>query len=359
MFPLPWRAYADGMVNRWVALSVCAASACAGPNEVAAGTGREAGGAVGGAASAGAGTGGAGAGGAGAGGAGAGGAAVGPEPPSCSTPLDCGGVSCCDAQLVPGGNFLMGRSESGADAYPGGEADEQPEFTATVSAFRLDTFEVTVGRFRKYVEVYAGPPAVGAGAHPKVAGSGWNVAWNTNMPATAAGLRANLYCMQGRQTWTDAADAGEQRPVNCVSWYEAFAFCAWDGGRLPTEAEWEFASAGGDANNLYPWGSSVATSERAVYGGGKAVPAVGSVPGGNARWGHRDLAGSLSEWTFDGQVYHPGVCNDCVSVPSGNARVVRGGDYFVSDPPPLRAAARSIIVGVRGPQFGVRCARTP
>jgi formylglycine-generating enzyme required for sulfatase activity len=60
---------------------------------------------------------------------------------------DCGGQSCCENILLPGGTFPMGRSVDGTDWFSG-PADEQPEHDATVAPFYLDTFEVTVGRFQ-------------------------------------------------------------------------------------------------------------------------------------------------------------------------------------------------------------------
>ena len=48
----------------------------------------------------------------------------------------------------------------------------------------------------------------------------------------------------------------ETLPINCIDWYEAYAFCIWDGGFLPSEAEWEYAAAGGDEQREYPWGST-------------------------------------------------------------------------------------------------------
>ncbi len=71
--------------------------------------------------------------------------------------------------------------------------------------------------------------------------------------------------------------ATKTKPINCLDWYTAFAFCAWDGGRLATEAEWNYAASGGSEHRYYPW-SKPATSTAiddsyAVYCGGNLQPA--------------------------------------------------------------------------------------
>jgi len=179
-----------------------------------------------------------------------------PNPPSCSgLPDSCGPNSssnCCLSSLVPCGSFY--RSYDGV-TYLG---TNNP---ATVSDFRLDLYEVTVGRFRKFVNAGGGtqstPPVVGAGAHPKIAQSGWGLNWYQNLPVDTAALKASLACDGAFHTWTDNPGANETRPIGCVDYYVAFAFCIWDGGRLPTEAEWNYAAAGGDEQREYPWGSGV------------------------------------------------------------------------------------------------------
>ena len=288
---------------------------------------------------------------------------------SCGAGLLCAGVSCCEAPALPAGSFPMGRGAA-TDACPGGLVcgdEEQPEHTVTLSAFRLDAFEVTVGRFRAFVEAYDGtPPAVGAGAHPAIAQSGWKASWNGAMPASRAALEGNLRCDDAAATWSDAPGGAEAAAINCVSWYEAFAFCAWDGGRLPTEAEWEYAAAGGDENRLFPWGGASPTTATALAAwgksGAKATDAVGGHPTGDGRFGQRDLAGGVWEWALDAYAsgWYAGAgsgCTDCASL-SGSSRVYRGGSFADQNATYLRGAARSVDVpSFRHHVLGFRCAR--
>lgn len=246
---------------------------------------------------------------------------------------------------------------------------------------RLDRYEITVGRFRAFVNAGRGtrlqPPDPASGSHPRLAGSGWNAAWISELPATTAALTASLKCDPTFQTWTDAPGANETRPLNCLSWYEAFAFCIWDGGYLPTEAEWNAAAAGGSEQRAYPWSSPAASlavdRSRASYGDnfgtdcsgdgqrGCAVTdlvPVGSLPAGDGRWGHSDLAGNLWEWTLDRWAEpYPAPCNDCAQLADGDQRVLRGGSFF-GDELFLRSAGRdSYLPFNRLISIGARCAR--
>jgi formylglycine-generating enzyme required for sulfatase activity len=199
-----------------------------------------------------------------------------------------------------------------------------------------------------------------------IANSGWNADWNTSIAKTATELVAAVQCSFLDQTW-DETGANDWLPMNCVSWYEAFAFCAWDGGRLPTEAEWEYAAAGGEDERVYPWGNSSPLTSLVVYGcqGDEKsgctladIPPVGSFATGVGKYGQLDMAGSMREWVLDwyAQSYST-PCNDCANVVTGQSRVSRGGDWYYNAEY-LRAAYRSYEDHASHFNYmGLRCAR--
>src|SRR5262249_31951140 len=85
------------------------------------------------------------------------------------------------------------------------------------------------------------------GANPKLPGSGWQEAFTPVLPPSTATLKNSL----GGGTWTE--NGNDDLPINNVTWPLAFAFCVWDNGRLPTDAEWNLAAAAGSEQRVYPW----------------------------------------------------------------------------------------------------------
>ncbi|HUS31118.1 MAG TPA: SUMF1/EgtB/PvdO family nonheme iron enzyme [Kofleriaceae bacterium] len=289
----------------------------------------------------------------------AGGAACGPT----------GTSPCSESTAVPGGTFYRSYDLAADGLF------SNMSYPATVSGFRLDKYEVTVGRFRQFALAGMGtqssPPAAGGGSRSLNGMSdqgGWDPAWNTNLPINTAALTAAVKC-GGGSTWTDSAGANETLPIDCISWFEAMAFCIWDGGFLPTDAEWNYAAAGGDEQRAYPWSnpnSSVTIDcTHANYAGGcaGALNRVGSEsPAGDGKWGHSDLAGNIMEWTLDWYTSpYPTPCDNCAQLTqASDNRVLRGGAYLES--------AMLVRAGVRRggftpfdrfPYIGVRCARAP
>ena len=222
--------------------------------------------------------------------------------PSCED-LDpiCAGESCCTTIDLPGGVIPVGRDHSPDDSTcpPGLTClfNETPEHDVEISPFALDKYLVTVGRFRPFVDAWNENwrPSEGEGKNQAIDGTGWHASWDDHVQSF---LQDNLTsCMDGG-TWTDDPGANDDLPLTCVSWYEAMAFCIWDGGRIATEAEWEFAAGGGEENRPFPWGGAPQDESRLVYDG-QPISAVGSKPDGAGRWGHLDLVGNAGEWVYD------------------------------------------------------------
>jgi formylglycine-generating enzyme required for sulfatase activity len=288
-----------------------------------------------------------------------------------------GNEDCCASLTIPGGSFYRGFDVAG-DSSSGNQ-----NFTATVGSYRLDKYEVTVGRFRAFVltgkSTQADPPIVGDGAHANIVGSGWDSRWNQNLANDRTALTASLKCRDATlYTWTDSPGDNESRPINCISWYAAMAFCAWDGGFLPTEAEWHYVASGGSEQRAFPWstpaGSLAVDNSRASLAceGDGAVNCtvtdftrVGSKPAGNGKWGHADMAGNVSEWVLD---YAPAdsasylmPCTDCAFLTPNNIdlRVHRGGTFNDrAAGQEVRAARRSnYIASNHDLRLGIRCAR--
>lgn len=316
-----------------------------------------------------------------------------PCPASCGAN---GATDCCACSLVPGnapGATLASTSffYRSYDVATDGKFMDML-FPATVSDFRLDTYLVTVGRFRAFVAAGMGtqhsPPAAGAGAHEAIPGSGWDASWNSMFAPDTAALESALKGSCGDsmlQTWTDTAGANEELPINCITWYEAMAFCIWDGGYLPTEAEWNYAASGGNEQRAFPW--STPPGDLAI-GCGYAnyfinvpfmsscidgMPGSSDTPGapnqvgsesskGDSKWGQSDLGGNVTEWVLDLFNDYLMSCDDCANLTTPAtppSRVARGGS-FASTSNDLRTGSRQFgTPSGRYPNYGMRCAHAP
>ncbi len=246
------------------------------------------------------------------------------------TPSACGPLRGGDAREVcfvtP--SFMMGSDQPNLGAS---FADHTPAHSVTLSSFALDAYEVSVARYGACVQA-------GGCMAPGIGGS----------------------CGAS----TAAAGAADDTPVMCVTWGQASAFCAWDGGRrLPTEAEWELA-ARGTAQRTYPWGDTFSCSLAIVggYPGGpcSANTAPGSVSsnaGGASPEQVYNLAGNVAEWVADWVGSYPRTPEtDPTGPASGTTKGVRGGAFSSPLPAAIAYARMAIDPKVGGP-WGFRCAR--
>jgi formylglycine-generating enzyme required for sulfatase activity len=209
-----------------------------------------------------------------------------------------------------------------------------------LGAFSIDKTEVTVADYRRCVSAGAcAPPAI-----------------------TPGDLRFDR----------------PEYPVTHVRWDDASAYCKWAGGRLPTEAEWEYA-ARGPTSREYPWGQlynprlcnhgSFAHDENDTTDGFAMLAPVGSFPDGATPLGLLDMAGNVAEWVEDvyeldehGFGYSPkpqrAMGPDGKNVPmkkTGGPHVVRGGSY-ADGAPWMRSASRNVLSALRSSSVGFRCA---
>ncbi len=236
---------------------------------------------------------------------------------------------------IPAGSFMMGIPgkewvDHGYGAVELGYRDEKPVHRVTVKAFEVAKTEVTFGQYRK---------CVGAGACTPP-----HVADNT-CALTQSSVGALPQEFQG-----------DEQPVVCVTRGQAEAFSRWVGGRLPSEAEWEYAARSAGGKGKYPWGEAPPDGTRVAANtalpakcfkskeamqacggdgcGRQATCPVCSKPKGNTKQGVCDMSGNVSEFVQD--KYHRGY----VGAPADGSpredgssanRVIRGSSWWTRE----------------------------
>ncbi len=145
---------------------------------------------------------------------------------------------------------------------------------------------------------------------------------------------------EGRTTLPKNCDGDDKpnHPRVCVTWFEAEAYAAWRGGRLPTEAEWEFA-ARGSTGPIYPWGNDWDPTRAHVIDQTSSAP-VGTYPLGKSWVGALDMSGNAMEWVadwLDHNYYKSSPKDDPTGPASGDVKVEKGG-WWGSNPYVSRSA---------------------
>lgn len=226
--------------------------------------------------------------------------------------------------LIPGGTFEMGTDAADlvrlqqvfgikrAEVF----SSEVPRHTVTLSPFYIDRREVTNAQFKKFLD-----------RHP---------AWR---PGNVA---ARLHNGNYLKHWKDGAypEGRADHPVVNVSWYAAVSYCRWAGGRLPTEAEWEFAARGGLVGRAFPWGDEMPDETRANFSASGVGDTVRVGVYAANGYGLFDMAGNVWEYLADEWGVY-------TSAPQTNP--VAGGNLFTVGDAFLGVSTRRVL---RGGSFG-------
>lgn len=236
--------------------------------------------------------------------------------------------------VIPAGKFTMGTKED--EFIP----EETPQHEVYLDTYYIDKYEVTNALYWEFLQYIKS-----TGDHSKCfPGEPKNKDHTPGTPHTG---------------WDYPYYDYPDYPVTRVDWYDAYAYAAWAGKRLPTEAEWEKAARGTDGRR-FPWGN-VWDAKRSNVGP-DAPLSVGSFEYGASVYGCLDLIGSVSEWCYDW--YHPEYYHTSPSMnPKGpeastGMRVIKGASLFAPYAYKMRCAVR--IFGNaedRNKSIGFRCAK--
>jgi formylglycine-generating enzyme required for sulfatase activity len=254
---------------------------------------------------------------------------------------------------IPGGSFFMGSD----DDLP----IEKPAHQVTLAPYCIDRYEVTVEAYK----------ACSDAGRCKRAGTTDEWDGIKDSERKVFDPLCNVRDPLGRA----------RHPINCVDWEMADKFCRERGGRLPTEAEWEFAARGPDGRKFpwgdeepaaghlnacgkecVAWGRAAGVEEKAMYAADDGFPntaPVGSFPRGASRYGVEDVVGNVWEWVADWYAeYGKGEQQDPRGPAAGEERVIRGGAWNASYPAWVRPTFRYKDAPTkRSYGIGFRCAR--
>ena len=251
---------------------------------------------------------------------------------------------------LPGNTYLRGSTEEGVESgidlcqqhyQPCNRwyyEREYPQHEVSLSSYLIDQSEVTNQQYQLCVEA-------GICSEP-------------------------VECKKGEPTYQDPQK--NDHPVVCVNWEEASNYCGWVGGRLPTEAEWEYAVQGG-GSLTYPWGVDFigtnvnycdvncdqAHADDSFDDGYKKTAPAGSFPAGNSWAGLEDLGGNVSEWVSDWYGdYSTEPLHNPAGPGSGTEKMIKGCSWY-SPSVYCRGATRgSVDPGTRLDYLGFRCAES-
>ncbi|MBM3234953.1 PKD domain-containing protein [Candidatus Poribacteria bacterium] len=204
--------------------------------------------------------------------------------------------------LIPAGEFIMGSAEGV------GNDDEHPQHKVYLDDFLIGKYEVTNQQYAEFL----------------------NAIGKNNDDAGHMFVKIDMTFIRYKNQIYKAVKGWEDYPVVGVSWYGANSYAEWEGGRLPTEAEWEKAARGSDGRE-WPWGNLWEAANCNSWESGPHSPApVGSYPMGASPYGVNDLTGNVYEWLADwyqADYYKVSPLRNPKGPDSDEFRVLRGGSW--------------------------------
>ncbi|WWR62616.1 formylglycine-generating enzyme family protein [Saccharopolyspora sp. SCSIO 74807] len=242
---------------------------------------------------------------------------------------------------MPGGTFRMGTED--AEGFP--DDGEGPVREVRLSPFEIGPFAVTNAEFAEFVAE--------TGFVTDAERFGWSYVFAAFLPgalrrAAPRPDQTPWWCGVEGAYWRapegpgSAVDDRQDHPVVHTSWHDAAAYCEWAGGRLPTEAEWEYAARGGLDQARYPWGDELLPggehrcniwqgmfpAKNLVEDGHRGTAPVDSFPPNG--FGLHNVAGNVWEWCADRwtTTHSAQPVADPAGPPEGDRRVMRGGSYL-------------------------------
>jgi formylglycine-generating enzyme required for sulfatase activity len=231
----------------------------------------------------------------------------------------------CDMVLIPAGPFIMG--------IDGIKEEQRPSHKVYIDTFYIDRYEVTNAQYYEFLNYIKE-----TNDHSKC---------RNNEPTNKDHTPSN---------WEEDYYNHPEYPVVRVDWFDACAYAAWAGKRLPTEAEWEKAARGTDGRK-WPWGNEW-DPEKCNTGDPEPI---GSYEEGKSPYGCYDVAGSAAEWCADWgdtSYYSRSPKRNPKGPEKGNKKIIRGGSRFANVGIQLRCTGRKTMVPILGNiGVGFRCAK--